>query len=87
VSCEFVVCDCESGDFPGEFGEGGSLKNGGREAEGGGLLNADQPLGHLRFSEQILSTSQVRRFGDLAAAGSGGLIFRAHRDNRSANPA
>ncbi|HXW06872.1 MAG TPA: hypothetical protein VD833_16685 [Vicinamibacterales bacterium] len=24
------------------------------EAEGGGLLNADQPLGHLRFSSHIL---------------------------------
>jgi hypothetical protein len=46
------------------------------------LLNVDQPLGHLRFSSQILLSSEHRRLNDLAAVGSGGRILGRHRDNR-----
>jgi hypothetical protein len=53
----------------------------GREAEGGGLLNVDQPLGHLRFSSQILLFLQLFRPDDLAAVGSGGPVLASHRDN------
>jgi signal transduction histidine kinase len=50
-------------------------------AEGGGLLNADQPLGHRRFSAQILAFQSLPRSSELAAVGSGRLLFGAGRDN------
>jgi hypothetical protein len=50
-------------------------------AEGGGLLNVDQSLGHLCFSSQILPFQSLPQSSDLAAVGSGGPVERAHRDN------
>jgi hypothetical protein len=54
---------------------------GGREAEGGGLLNADQHFGHRRFSSQVLAFQSLSRFSDLAAVGSGSLVLGAGEDN------
>jgi hypothetical protein len=34
------------------------------------LLNGDQPVGHLRFSSQIIAFQQLSRSSDLAAVGS-----------------
>jgi hypothetical protein len=50
-------------------------------AEGDGLLNADQPVGHLRFSSQILAFQSLPRSTDLAAIGSRDLVWGAGRDN------
>src|SRR5262245_23683553 len=39
------------------------------------LLNADQPLGHLRFFEQIQPSHLLPRSSDLAVVGSGGPVL------------
>jgi hypothetical protein len=50
-------------------------------AFGGGLLSADQPLGYLRFSSQILALQSLPRSTNLAAVGSRSLVLGAGRDN------
>ena len=45
------------------------------------MLNADQSLGHRRFSSQILASQSLRRSRELAAVGSEGPVSGARRDN------
>jgi 2-haloacid dehalogenase len=44
-------------------------------------LNGNPPLGHLRFSSQILRFLSFLRSGDLATVGCGSPVSAAHRDN------
>jgi PHD/YefM family antitoxin component YafN of YafNO toxin-antitoxin module len=44
-------------------------------AERGGLPNADQPLGHFRFSSQILAFQSLPRTTDVAAVGPRGPVW------------
>lgn len=50
------------------------------------MLKGNPPLGHLRFSSQILPFVPLHNLQPLARVGPAGAVLRAHRDNCEDRP-